>query len=319
MSLKAQDRQADFVVDAAGNGDFRTVQEAINAVPDFRNTETVIAIRNGVYKEKLVLPTSKRKVTFVGDDPLKTVITNDDWAQKKNRFGEEMGTTGSSGFFVFGDEFTARNITFENSAGPVGQAVAVRVTGDKAQFVNCRFLGNQDTLYPQGERSRQYYQNCYIEGTVDFVFGWAICVFDHCELYCKTAGYVTAASTPETSRYGFVFRNCKITGSAPEASFCLGRPWRPYANVVYLNCELGLQIKPEGWDNWGKETNEQTAFYAEYQSIGPGANADARVRWSRQLTDEEASTYTLEKIFAADALSPAFNDNWMPGQGNREK
>lgn len=316
----AQDRKADFVVDARGKGDFKTVQEAIDAVPDFRNQETVIFIKNGVYKEKLVLPTSKRKVTFIGEDLLKTIITNDDWAQKKNRFGEEMGTTGSSGFFVFGDEFTAENITFENTAGPVGQAVAVRVTGDKIVFNNCRFLGNQDTLYPQGDHSRQYYKNCYIEGTVDFIFGWSVCVFDNCEIFCKTAGYITAASTPESSRYGFVFRNCKISGSAPDGSFFLGRPWRPYSNVVYLNCELGAQIKAEGWNNWGKESNEQTAFYAEYKSTGPGANNDARVGWSHQLTDEEASNYTLEKVFAADAVSPAFAENWMPVvKGKSEK
>lgn len=320
LFAEAQEPKADFVVDARGNADFKTVQDAIDAVPDFRNNETVIFIKNGVYNEKLVLPTSKRKVTFIGEDPLKTIITNGDWAQKKNRFGEEMGTTGSSGFFVFGDEFTARNITFENPAGPVGQAVAVRVTGDKAMFVNCRFVGNQDTLYPQGERSRQYYKNCYIEGTVDFIFGWAVCVFDECEIFCKTSGYVTAASTPESSRYGFVFRNCKITGSTPASSFYLGRPWRPYSKVVYLNCELGTQIKAEGWDNWGKETNEQTAFYAEYKSTGAGANNDARVAWSHQLTDEEATNYTLENIFAADVVFPAFADNWLPVvKGKSEK
>lgn len=312
-TVEAKDKKKpDLVVDQAGNGDYTTVQEAIDAVPDFRKAETVILIKNGTYKEKLVLPKSKQKVTFLGEDPMKTILTNDDYAQKLNAFGEEMGTTGSSGFFIFGDEFTAENITFENSAGPVGQAVAVRVSGDKIQFNNCRFLGFQDTLYPQGDRSRQYYKNCYIEGTVDFIFGWSIAVFDDCEIYCKDHGYVTAASTPETSKYGFVFLNCKITGNAEEDSFFLGRPWRPYSNVVYLNCELGNHIKPEGWNNWGKESNEETAFYAEFNCSGPGAKADQRASWSKQLTAEQAKTYTLENIFGADAVTPAFKDSWLP-------
>lgn len=310
--VEAKDVKADFIVDQSGNGDFKTVQEAIDAVPDFRKNETVVLIKNGIYKEKLVLPTSKRQVTFIGEDKLKTIITYDDYAQKKNVFGEEKGTTGSSGFFIFADEFKAENITFENSAGPVGQAVAVRVTGDKIIFNNCRFLGNQDTLYPQGERSRQYYNNCYIEGTVDFIFGWSIAVFDNCEIFCKTSGYVTAASTQETNKYGFVFRNCNITGDAEDCTFFLGRPWRPYSNVVYLNCNLGAQIKAEGWNNWGKESNEETAFYAEYRSTGPGANAEARAAWSHQLTDEEADQYTLKNIFGSESVSPAFADDWIP-------
>ncbi|WP_163707760.1 pectinesterase family protein [Mangrovibacterium lignilyticum] len=312
LMVEAQSLKADFIVDPSGEGDFKTVQEAIDAVPDFRKNETVIFIKNGTYKEKLVLPTSKRQVTFIGEDKMKTIITYDDYAQKKNIFGEEKGTTGSSGFFIFADDFKAANITFENSAGPVGQAVAVRVTGDKISFNNCRFLGNQDTLYPQGDRSRQYYKDCYIEGTVDFIFGWSIAVFDNCEIFCKSSGYVTAASTLETNKYGFVFLNCQITGDAEENSFFLGRPWRPYSNVVYLNCDLGAQIKPEGWNNWGKASNEETAFYAEYNSTGPGSNTTDRAGWSHQLTDEQAQQYSLKNIFSAESVSPAFADDWMP-------
>ncbi|WP_010528660.1 pectinesterase family protein, partial [Thermophagus xiamenensis] len=181
--IRSQD--SDFIVASDGTGDFLTLQEAINAVPDFRKKRTVIFIKNGVYNEKLILPASKTNVTFIGEDKYKTVITHDDYASKKNRFGEEMGTTGSSSFFVFGDGFVARNITFENSAGPVGQAVAVRIDGDRVVFENCRFLGNQDTLYPHGDGSRQYYKSCYIEGTVDFIFGWSTAVFDDCEIFCK--------------------------------------------------------------------------------------------------------------------------------------
>ncbi len=161
----------DFMVAQDGSGDFTTVQEAINAVPDFRKNRTTIFIKNGVYKEKLILPASKTLVSFIGEEATKTILTYDDYAAKKNIFGEEKGTTGSSSFFIFGDDFHARNITFENSAGPVGQAVAVRIDGDRVVFENCRFLGFQDTLYPHGEHSRQYYKDCYIEGTVDFIFG----------------------------------------------------------------------------------------------------------------------------------------------------
>lgn len=285
-----------FVVDPDGSGDFRTVQEAINAVPDFRKNETKIFIRKGTYKEKLVLATSKTNVTFVGEDRDRTILTYDDFASKKNRFGEEVGTTGSTSFFVFGDRFRAENITFENSSGPVGQAVAVRIDGDMVAFINCRFLGFQDTLYPHGEKSRQYYKNCYIEGTVDFIFGWSTAVFDRCTIVCKDHGFVTAPSTNEGTAFGFVFLDCKITGTAPESSFYLGRPWRPFGKSAFLRCDLGSMIKPEGWHNWVKPEAERTTFFAEYKNTGNGASIDKRVNWSHQLNEEEALLYTPENI-----------------------
>lgn len=291
---------ADFVVAKDGSGDFASVQEAINAVPDFRKVETVILIKAGTYKEKLILPASKSMVTFIGEDVNTTIITNDDYASKKNRFGEEMGTTGSSSFFVFGDDFTALNITFENSAGPIGQAVAVRVEGDRIYFDNCRFLGNQDTLYPHGENSRQYYKNCYIEGTVDFIFGWSTAVFDQCEVFCKRGGYITAASTKKETSYGFVFIDCKITGDAPANSVYLGRPWRPNAKVAFIGCELDSIIKPEGWHNWGKTESEKMVCYAEFNNNGSGADTTQRVPWSKQLTIEQSLKYTVEKILKLD-------------------
>jgi pectinesterase len=297
-SLQLQAQTYDFVVDKEGKGDFITVQEAIMAVPDFRKNTTTIFIKKGVYKEKLVLPASKTSVRMLGEDVNTTILTHDDFAQKKNRFGEEMGTTGSTSFYVFGDEFTAENITFENSAGPVGQAVAVRVDGDKVIFNNCRFLGFQDTLYPHGRASRQYYKNCYIEGTTDFIFGWSTAVFENCEIFCKEgSSYITAASTEQGQPYGFVFLNCRLTGNAAANSYYLGRPWRPYAKTVFINSQLGNHIKPEGWHNWDKPDAEKTTFYAEYNSTGPGAAPQKRVAWSHQLTDAEAKEYTLEKIF----------------------
>ncbi len=286
-----------FVVNQNGVGDFLTVQEAINSVPDFRKNRTTIFIANGIYKEKLILPTTKTNVTFIGEDVNKTILTYDDFASKKNRFGEEKGTTGSSSFFVFGEGFIAQNITFENSSGSVGQAVAVRIESDKVIFENCKFLGNQDTLYPHGKNSRQYYKNCYIEGTIDFIFGWSTALFEECDIFCKSAGYITAASTLETTEFGFVFLKCKISGNAPLQSVYLGRPWRPYSKVAFIECNLDSIIKPEGWDNWRNPENEKTATYAEYKNSGTGADISKRVNWSNQLNDEQVKSYSLKNIF----------------------
>ncbi|MBL6446700.1 pectin esterase [Fulvivirga sp. 29W222] len=300
----------DFVVSGDGSGDFKTIQEAINSVPDLRKNETRILIKSGRYKEKLILPASKTNVTFIGEDVSKTIITYDDYASKTNRFGEEIGTSGSSGFFVFGEGFTARNITFENSSGPVGQAVAVRIDGDKVIFENCRFLGFQDTLYPHGKNSRQYYKDCYIEGTTDFIFGWSTAVFENCVIFSKKGGsYITAASTEQTADYGFVFINCKLTGNAPDQSVYLGRPWRPYAQTVFINCEMGKHIKPKGWHNWTKPEAESTTFYAEYNSSGLGATKGERVEWSHQLNADELGKFTLEKIFKDWNPNQKINDN----------
>lgn len=304
FSTAAATEKADFIVAADGSGDFRTVQQAIDAVPDFRKVTTVIFIKNGIYKEKLVLAGSKTRIKFIGESVEKTVLTYDDYSAKKNIFGEDMGTSGSASFYIYGDEFFAENITFQNSSGPVGQAVAVWVAGDKVQFKNCRFLGFQDTLYTYGYKSRQYYLDCYIEGTVDFIFGSSTAVFDNCEIFCKKSGYITAASTHDSTKYGYVFMDCRIRGNADPGSFYLGRPWRPYAKTVFIRCEMGDLIHPSGWNNWGKESNEKTVYYAEYKNTGPGFKPGKRVNWSHQLSDEEAQNYRIEKIF----------EGWVPGK-----
>ncbi|WP_135366611.1 pectinesterase family protein [Halosimplex halophilum] len=299
------DHDYDFVVASDGNGTFETVQAAVDAVPDFRDAETRILVRAGRYEEKLVVPTSKTNVTLVGEGPEETVLTHDDYNGKENRFGEPMGTTESSSCFLFGDDFTARDLAFENSAGRVGQAVATRVDGDRAVFENCRFLGNQDTLYVHGEDSRQYYRDCYVEGTVDFVFGWATAVFDGCEVVCKgESGYVTAASTPAADDFGLVFRDCDVCGDDDAESFYLGRPWRPHARTVFLHSYLGPHVEPAGWHNWDDPDKEETAFYAEYGNDGPGYRPDDRVAWSHQLSGSEADEYTLATVFG----------DWDPGE-----
>lgn len=295
-----------IVVSQDGKGDYKTVQEAINAVKDSNQSVTTIYIKKGTYKEKITVPARKINIRMIGESVEKTILTYDDYASKKDSSGRNMGTSPSSSFFIYASDFSAENITFENSSGPVGQAVAVRVTGDRVQFRNCRFLGCQDTLYTHGDNSRQYYYKCYIAGTVDFIFGASTALFENCTIFAKTAGYYTAASTPQHKQFGYVFLNCNITGNAPAQSFYLGRPWRPYAKVVYLNCNMGNQVKPEGWDNWGKADNEKTTFYAEYNNHGEGAATGNRVPWSHVLTDAEAKEYTPGNIL----------QGWVPAKGN---
>lgn len=294
-----------LIVAQDGTGDFATLQRAIDAVPDDSQEEHTIYIKKGIYKERLVLPASKKRVKMIGEDVRSTVLTFDNYASKIDSLtGQEFGTTGSSSFFIHADDFTAENITFENSSGPVGQAVAVNVMGNRVAFRNCRFLGFQDTLYtkgPQddmGRESLQYYKDCYIEGTVDFIFGAATAYFDRCTLFSKQrSGYITAASTPKGKAHGYVFYQCKLEGDAPARSVYLGRPWRPYSHVVFIGCTMGGHIREAGWDNWRNPENERSASYAEYASKGEGSEG-ARVPWSKQLTREEKSFYAKEKVLA---------------------
>lgn len=295
-------RHYDFVVAKDGSGDFFTVQEAVNAVPDFRKEgRTMILVRPGVYKEKLIVPECKINVSLIGQDG--AVISGDDYASKKNRFGENMSTSGSSSCYIYAPDFYAENITFENTAGRVGQAVACFVSADRAVFRHCRFLGNQDTLYTYGRHCRQYYDECYIEGTVDFIFGWSTAVFNRCTIRSVGNGYVTAPSTDEGEAYGYVFFDCNLTASEEVDKVYLSRPWRPYGQAVFIRCRLGKHIVPEGWHNWGKKEAEKTVYYAEYESTGEGACPEQRASFSRQL--ENTDDFTLEKILGGD-------DGWNP-------
>lgn len=289
----------DWVVAQDGTGDFTTVQAAIDAVPDFRKQPTRILIRKGVYREKLIIPETKHDLTLVGEDKHHTILTWNNFASKLSPLGDALGTSGSASTYISPDLFTAENITFANDAGPVGQAVAVIVRSDRARFINCRFLGFQDTLYTHTAGSRQYYHNCYIEGTVDFIFGSSTAWFEECEIYCKGNGYITAASTPQEQPFGYVFNRCRISGDTAK-SFYLGRPWRPYAKVLFMECELGDVIHPEGWNNWGDPSNETTAFYGEYRNRGAGAATGQRLKWSHQLTPAEAATITKEAVLGSD-------------------
>jgi pectinesterase len=289
--------QKRIVVAADGSGNYKTVQEAINAVGDNSKTITEVFVKKGIYKERIVVPVSKANITLIGEEAKSTVLTFDNYAARLDSAGKPLGTSRTASFYVYGSGFTARNITFENSAGPVGQALAIYVAGDKAAFFNCRFLGFQDTIYTNGRGTREYYKDCYIEGTTDFIFGAATALFDECSIYCKKGGsYISAASTLDTTKYGYVFMHCKIDGNAPDNSFALGRPWRPNAKVVYMYCNLGKVIMAAGWDNWRNAENEKTAYYAEYKNTGPGYQPEQRVAWSHQLTDDEAKIYIPQLI-----------------------
>ena len=296
LTLLAQRRELTVAPD--GSGDFRTVQAAFEAVPDNNAEWLTIRVKPGTYREKLTLAAAKTHVRLLGEDAARTILTFDDYHQRLDAGGREIGTTGSASIHLYASDFTAENITFANSAGPVGQAVAAWVAGDRSCFRHCRFLGFQDTLYTFGYGSRQLYEDCYVEGTVDFIFGSSTAWFEQCTLVGKRGGFFTAASTPDSTRYGYVFSHCRLLGApdVPAGAFYLGRPWRPYAKTVFLHCELSAVVAPAGWDEWGKEANRQTTTYAEYRSTGPGAAPARRVPWARQLTPAEAARYTRAAV-----------------------
>lgn len=281
-----------------GSSKFKTVQAALNAVPSNNKKPVTIFIKHGVYKEKLHLDSTKPFVKLLGEDAFTTILTYDDHTGKISPSGETINTRTSASIVVAADNFSAENITFQNDAGfSAGQAVALESDGDKAVFHHCRFVGNQDVLFTNSERSRQYYKDCYIEGTTDFIFGSATVWFQDCHIHSKKNSHVTAASTPAEHPYGYVFYNCVLTGDTSLHLVSLGRPWRPYASVTYMHCYLGQHIKPEGWSNWNNTDNYKTTRFAEYKSFGPGAADAARLSWTKQLTDKEAAAITLTTVF----------------------
>ena len=289
--------QQKIIVAADDSGNYQTVQSAFNSISEKNNKPVTVFVKKGIYKEKLFLDSTKKWVTVIGEDKMNTILTYDDHTGKLSPKGDTINTRSSWSFKILADNFTAENITFQNDAGfTAGQAVAVEAVGDKAIFRNCRFIGNQDVLFTSSEKSRQYYENCYIEGTTDFIFGAATVWFEKCHIHSKKNSHVTAASTPKEKEFGYVFNECKLTGDTSLHNVSLGRPWRPYASVVYIKCFIGEHIKPEGWSNWNNTDNYKTTRYAEYKNYGPSSDPEKRVNWSRQLTDEEAKKYDL-KIF----------------------
>ncbi|WP_094551182.1 pectinesterase family protein [Petroclostridium xylanilyticum] len=320
-----------MIVSQDGSGGFKTIQEAIDTVPENNSNRVTIHVKNGIYKEKLII--NKPFITLIGEIAEKTIITFDDYANKLFPNGEKYGTFNSYTSLISADDFIAENITFENSAGDgriVGQALAAYVDADRVIFRNCRFLGCQDTIFTaplpprpligntfggpgegkEKRKLRQYFESCYIKGDVDFIFGSATAVFHKCEIFSndrddEVNGYITAASTPECEKYGYVFIDCKLISNAKPNTVYLGRPWRDFAKTVFINTWMGEHIKNEGWHNWNKENAEKNVFYAEYNSYGPGAQMDKRVKWAKILTKEEAKEYSIHNVLSG-------KDNWNP-------
>jgi pectinesterase len=286
------------IVAQDGTGDYTTVQQALNAIPLNNKKKVTIYIKKGVYKEKLVLDSSRNFVTMIGEDKFTTILTYDDHTGKLAPNGDTIRTPTSYSFSIRGNDFEASNITFDNNAGfTAGQAVAVQATGDRMIFRNCRFTGNQDVLFTPPANSRQYYENCYIEGTTDFIFGAATVWFEKCHIHSKKNSHVTAASTPPEKKYGYILNECVLTGDTSLHNVSLGRPWRPHASVIYMHCFIGEHIRPEGWSNWNQTDNYKTTRYAEYKNFGASVDPSKRINWSKQLTDEEAKLVTIENVF----------------------
>ena len=285
-----------LVVARDGTGEFRNVDDAIEVCRAFMDYHKVIYVKKGVYKEKLIIPSWLTNIEICGEDRDNTVITWDDHANIKTQERPNgMGTFRTYTLKIEGSHITLKNITVENNSARLGQAVALHTEGDCLTFVNCRFLGHQDTVYTGVAGSRQLFNNCYIEGTTDFIFGPGTAWFENCEIRSKADSYITAASTPADQPYGYVFHNCRLTADPNVTKVYLGRPWRDYGYTLFMECELGSHIRPEGWHHWQME-REQTARYLEYNNSGAGAETKARVTWSRQLTKKEAQKITIQEV-----------------------
>ena len=308
LSLATAPAAPDAIVAADGSGQYKTVQEAVNAAPQLtsRDRPWVIVIKPGTYRELVYVQREKRFITLRGgdEDVSKTVITYDLHANVTGLDGQKIGTFRTPTVYIDADDFSCANLTFENSAKPrSGQALAIRIDGDRVSFRNCRFLGWQDTIL--GNRGRHYFQDCYIAGAVDFIFGAATQWYENCHIHCLGGGYITAASTTENTPCGFVFNHCRLTAESADVKTFLGRPWRAFASTIFLNTEMSAAIRPEGWNNWSKPEREKTARYAEFNSSGPGATPQQRAAWSRQLTADEAKAITKQAVLSG-------TDGWKP-------
>ena len=314
LPLMAAGSKYSAVVSADGSGTHTNIQSAIAAAPDDGTNTFSILIKSGTYQGPVVVPKTKKHILLIGEKSEDTILT---YPFNVHEAPPGVKSPFNPGLFIVGDDFKAENLTLENTSGDHGQALALRVDGDRAVFKDCRILGWQDTLMINN--GRDYFTNCYVAGRVDFIYGSATALFERCEIQSRNGGHITAASTPKDKPFGFVFMNCKLTGdpqpwvdsvgtpantnSPPMAD--LGRPWRPYASVTYLDCDLSAHIKPEGWNNWRNPTNELTARYAEFNSTGQGANPEKRFKWTKQLSQDQARVISPEKVLGG-------SDGWNP-------
>ncbi|MDI1247606.1 MAG: pectinesterase family protein [Lacunisphaera sp.] len=306
VALPAAAPQPDVTVAADGTGQYTSLQEAISAAPmktDPATPRWVIFVKAGTYRERIYVQRERGNIHVLGEDRDKTVVVYNQHANLPGPDGKPIGTFRTPTVQIDGDGMIWENLTLANDAGPVGQALALRADGDRLEFRRCRFLGWQDTILVN--RGRHYFADCYIEGHVDFIFGAATVFFDRCHIHVLKNGYITAASTPKDQPYGYVFADCRITGADGVQTY-LGRPWRAYAQTVFLRTEMSAAVRAEGWNNWNKPDAENTTCYAEFGSTGPGANDAARVKWAKPLTVAEAAALTPHKVLAgADGWNPA--------------
>uniref|UniRef100_UPI0040385809 pectinesterase family protein n=1 Tax=Segatella hominis TaxID=2518605 RepID=UPI0040385809 len=310
LAANKYDNPDTLVVSRDGTCEYSTIDEAIEVSRACEAYTKVIYVKKGVYKEKLIIPSWLTNITICGEDRDNTIITWDDHANIKMPVGgldseaavkgKPMGTFRTYTLKVQGSYITLKDITIENNAAKLGQAVALHTEGDHILVQNCRLLGNQDTVYTGVGGTRVAFYDCYIEGTTDFIFGPSIAWFQNCEIHSKANSYITAASTPAGQKYGYVFYKCRLTADKDVDKVYLGRPWRPFAATIFMDCELGKHIRPEGWHNWNNAKNEETARYAEYGNKGEGASINNRVKWSKQLTKKEAAKVTLLDAFGED-------------------
>jgi len=304
-SLALASPKADVVVAADGSGNFTSLQEAISTAPmktDPAAPRWVIFVKAGTYPERIYVQRERGHILVLGEDAAKTIVTYGLHANLPGPDGKPIGTFRTPTLQIDGDGMIWENITLANSAGPVGQALALRADGDRLEFRHCRFLGWQDTILVN--RGRHYFVDCDIEGHVDFIFGGATAYFERCHIHCLRDGYITAASTPKDQPFGFVFADCKITGESGAKTY-LGRPWRDFAKTVFLRTEMSDVVRPEGWHNWNKPQAEQTTYYAEFGSTGPGADGGQRVKWAKPLTSADAGKFTRESVLSG-------TDGWRP-------
>jgi pectinesterase len=297
---------ADSIVAADGSGQYRSIQEAIMATPPSVDAQHpwVIHIKPGTYHEILYAQREKRFIALRGEDPENTIITYGLSASLKGLDGKPIGTFRTPTVTVDADDFTIENLTLTNSAGAVGQALALRVDGDRCIFRHCRFIGWQDTIF--ANRGRQLFDRCTIAGCTDFIFGGATSFFDRCDIHILGNGYIAAAATPDFQKYGMVFSNCRIVGDRPGLSTYLGRAWRAHAFTAWLNTEMSAVVNPAGWHHWNEK--DGSSRYYEYHSTGGGADVTQRVSWAQQLSDAQAAEYSVENVLAG-------SDGWKPAVG----
>lgn len=285
----------DIVVSTDNSGDFKKIQDAINSIPDNNPVRKVLFLKKGKYVEKIVVPYKKTNITLVGENVDSTIISYNDASLETIA----MNTFTSYTFRTDADDFEAMNITIENTATSA-QAVALHGNGDRQTFLHCRVLGWQDTYF-NNIRTRNYFKDCFMQGAVDYLFGFGIALFDSCIINTlRTDGYLTAAATSQNYKFGFVFSDCRITSQPEITSFYLGRPWFAYARTVFLNCWENSGVNAEGWKAW--KGREDTCYYREYKCTGPGSGTSGRVYFGKQLTEQESRSYVMDSIFARSAF-----------------